>query len=626
MSRIPRRDFLAATAVAALSPAFSRALSRAQAPGHEWNFYGGDAGASRYCPVAQINRKNVKNLKVAWVQHTGDALQRPATSIECTPIVVDGVMYISTAQVKVRAVDASTGQTKWTYDPASGATARRSPGVNRGVTYWQQGKDKRIFATARENLYSIDAVTGEVDSGFGEKGVVNLKNDLDHDMKGLNFTHTSPPVVFEDIVIVGGGGGEGPYPEAPGHIRGYDARTGKRLWIFHTSPRPGEFGHETWSGDSWKTSGGTNCWAGMTVDHKRGIVYAGIGSPSFDFWAGNRKGANLFGNCVLALNARTGKRVWHFQTVHHDVWDYDIPAQPALVTIRNGGKTIDALVQITKQGFVFVFDRATGKPVWPVEERPIAKGGLPDDEIWPTQPVPVKPAALSRQGFFEKDITDISPEAHEHVKKIFDKASTGPLYTTMTKEKMEGGVLIHPGFRGGGAWGGVAFDPKRNRLFVGTDEFTNRVIIRDAKEGEPFKYGMVDRGDVHDGQGYPAIKPPWGFMTAIDMNSGDFVWRVVNGEFPELKARGIPKTGTPSHGGAICTAGDLVFKAGTFDKMIRAFDSDTGDVLWEHKLNEGGFATPCSYEAGGKQYVVIAAGGGKDGSKAADEFVAFTLA
>jgi len=237
----------------------------------------------RYCPIAQINRRNVKTLKVDWTHDTGDAMERPATAIECTPIIVDGVMYISTAQVNVQAVDASTGRNKWTFNTNARGGGRRSPGVNRGVTYWRDGKDKRIFATVRERLFSIDAVTGEVDAAFGEKGVVNLANDVDHDTKGLNFSHTSPPVVFEDLVIVGGGGGEGPLPEAPGHIRGYDARTGKRRWIFHTSPRPGEFGHETWSGDSWKVSGGTNCWAGMCVDPKRGIVYAGLGSPSFDF-------------------------------------------------------------------------------------------------------------------------------------------------------------------------------------------------------------------------------------------------------------------------------------------------------------------------------------------------------
>jgi len=609
-----RRLFLQTAAAAAAS-------SKTPSPGSEWRVYGGDDGASRYSPLKRINRTNVSRLRVAWVHRTGDAMERPATAIECTPIVVDGVMYLTTCQLKVRALDPRTGETKWTFDPLKNSRSRRSPGVNRGVTFWRQGNDKRIFATVQDMLYSIDAVTGELDRKFGSAGVVDLKENFDHDMTGLSFKHTSPPVVFDDLVITGGGGGEGPYPEAPGHIRGYDARTGKRRWIFHTIPKPGEFGHDTWEGDSWKRAGGTNCWAGMSVDLRRGIVFAGIGSPSFDFYGGDRKGANLFGNCVLALNARTGERVWHFQTVHHDTWDYDLPAQPALLTIRKDGKPLDVVAQVTKQGFLFVFERATGRPVFEIEERPVPKADIDGEELWPTQPMPVKPPPLSRQGFRKEDITDISPEAHKYVSAIWDKASAGALFTPLRKS----GTLIHPGFRGGPLWGGLAYDPERNLAFVGSDEWTNRVILKDADPNDGFRYALVDRAPVTDPEGYPAIRPPWGHMTAVDMDKGDFRWRVVNGEFPELTRRGIPKTGTPSHGGAICTAGGLVIKAGTFDKMIRAFDSDTGAVLWEHKLNQGGFATPCTYEAGGRQYVVIAAGGGKDGSKASDEIVAFSL-
>ncbi len=609
-----RRDFLAGAAAASL-PAGAAPASK------EWQVYGSDSGASRYSACEQIGKKNVSKLKLAWTHHTEDASERPATAIECTPIVVDGTMFLTTPRIKTRAIDPVTGKTKWTFDPARGQGTRSAPGVSRGVTYWSQGRDKRIFSVYRDQLLSIDAVTGELDSKFGDKGAIDLTRNLDHDMTGLAFRHSSPVVVFEDLVITGGGGGEGPYPEAPGHIRAYDARTGQRRWIFHTVPKPGEFGHETWSGDSWKTTGGTNCWAGMSVDAKRGIVFAGIGSPSFDFYGGNRKGANLFGNCVLALDCRTGKRVWHFQTVHHDVWDYDLPAQPVLITIRQKGKSVDAVVQVTKQGFVYFFDRATGKPLFPVEERPIPKSDIEGEELWPTQPHPLKPPPVSRQGFTEADITDISPEAHAHVKKIFDGARTGALFTPVAKR----GVLIHPGFRGGPLWGGLAFDPVRNRIFVGSDEWTNRVALDDAGPGEGFRYALKDRAPVTDHEGYPGFKPPWGYMTAIDCDSGDFVWRVVNGEFPELTKRGIKKTGTPSHGGAFCTAGGIVVKAGTFDKKIRAFDSDSGDVLWEHELNAGGFATPCTYEANGKQYIAVAAGGGKDGSRATDEFVAFSL-
>jgi quinoprotein glucose dehydrogenase len=536
--------------------------------------------------------------------------------------MIDGVLYITTCQLQVRALDAATGRAKWTFNPAGGAArARRSPGNNRGVCYWQQGKDKRIFATYQDRLFSIDAVTGEPDPKFGEKGILDLKNDFDHDMAGLTFRHSSPVVVFEDLVITGGGGGEGPYPEAPGHIRAWDARTGKRRWIFHTVPKPGEFGHDTWEGDSWKASGGTNCWAGMSLDERRGIVYAGIGSPSFDFYGGNRKGDNLFGNCVLALDARTGKRVWHYQTVHHDTWDYDLPAQPALITMRQAGRNVDAVAQITKQGFVFFLDRQTGKPLFPVEEREIPTSKLEGELLSRTQPHPVKPPPVSRQGFFEKDITDLTPEAHAHIRKIFEGASAGALFTPIAKE----GVLIHPGFRGGPLWGGCCFDPKRNLLFVPSAEWTNRIILRDGKPDEPFRYGMVDRAPVLDPEGYPAVKPPWAHLTAIDCDRGAFQWRVVLGEFAALKARGVPKTGAHFHGGAICTAGGLVFMAGTMDSMIRAFDSSSGETVWEHKLPAGGFATPCTYEVAGKQHVVIAATGGRETGTVADQFIAFAL-
>jgi quinoprotein glucose dehydrogenase len=493
--------------------------------------------------------------------------------------------------------------------------------VNRGVAYWRQGNQKRIFATRLNRLYSIDAVTGERDEDFGDKGVIDLKNELDHEASQLNFNHSSPVVVFEDLVITGGGGGEGPYMEAPGHIRAWDARTGKRRWIFHTVPRPGEFGHETWEGDSWKYTGGTNCWAGMSLDANRGIVYAGIGSPSFDFYGGNRKGDNLYGNSVLALDARTGKRVWHYQIVHHDVWDYDMPAQPALLTIQHGGRSVDAVVQVTKQGFVFFFERETGKPIFPVEERAVPGSAIDGEVLAKTQPFPVKPAPLSRQGFRDEDITNLNPAAHAAIKAVMDKSAHGALYTPNAKD----GYIIRPGFRGGPLWGGVCFDQKRNLLFVASGESTNRVVLRDGTPEEGFRYGVVERGPLFDPEGYPAARPPWAHLTAIDVDSGDFRWREVIGEFPELKARGIPKTGTPFHGGAICTAGGLVFMAGTYDKMIRAYDSDTGKVLWEYQLPQGGFATPCTYMAGGKQFVVIAAGGGKDKSEALDEFIAFSL-
>ena len=618
VTRMSRRTFLMHSASAAL---LAGPRNAGPDPTREWRWYGGDAAASRYSACDDITPSNVRNLKVAWVHKTGDANERPATTMECTPIVVDGIMYVTTPRVRVQALNAATGAVIWTFDPGGGRASRRSPGVNRGVCYWEDGEDRRIFATYRDQLWCLNAKTGTPVEAFGSKGVIDLKENFDHDMTNLTFKHTSPVVVYRDVVITGGGGGEGPYPEAPGHIRGYDARTGERRWIFHTVPKPGEFGHDTWAGDSWKYTGGTNCWAGMSVDLKRGIVYAGIGSPSFDYWGGNRAGDNLFGNCVLALEALTGRRKWHYQTAHHDVWDYDLAAQPALVTIRQGGRRIDAVVQVTKQSFVFFLDRETGKPLFPVEERPVPAGRLEGEVLSKTQPFPLKPPPLSRQGFKDEWVTDISPEANAYVKAQVEKLAHGPLYTPMAYE----GGIVHPGFRGGPLWGGCCYDPKLNLVFANSDETTNILAYDAPKEGMNVRYSLKVRAQLLDQEGYPGIKPPWGYVTAIDADKGDFRWRVVNGEFPELTARGVKKTGTNSHGGSICTAGGLVFMAGTFDKKIRAFESASGKVLWEADLPSGGFATPCTYEAEGKQYVVVAAGGGKNKSKANDEFVAFSL-
>jgi len=615
-----RRKFLLQSAATAAFIPGERAHANGTPRDREWNWYAGDAHASRYSPVERINASNVKNLKVAWTHKTGDANLRPATAIECTPIVVDGVMYITTARVKVQALKAATGELIWTFDPGASSGARRSPGVNRGVCYWEEGNDKRIIATYQDQLWAINAATGKAVETFGKKGMIDLKEEFDHDMRNLTFKHTSPAVVYKDVIVTGGGGGEGPYPEAPGHIRGWDAKTGKRRWIFHTVPRPGEFGNDTWEGDSWIPTGGTNCWAGMSLDPKLGWVFAGVGSPSFDFYGGNRKGANLFGNCVLALDALTGERKWHFQTVHHDIWDWDLPAQPALITMRQGGKPIDAVVQCSKQGWLWFFDRQTGKPIWPIEERPVPPSDIAGEQLWKTQPHPTKPAPISRQGWKDEWITDISPESHAFVKAKVEKLSRGPAFTPT---KRTGGI-IHPGFRGGPLWGGCSFDPKRNRVFVNSDETSNVVIFEDAKPGMPYRYGLTERGQLLDQNGYPGIKPPWGYMTAIDCDKGEHAWRVVSGEIPELKAKGL-NTGSNSHGGSVCTAGGLVFHAGTFDKKIRAYDSDSGKVLWEYTLPQGGFATPCTYEANGKQFVVIAAGGGKNGSDANDEFIAFSL-
>ena len=622
---INRRHFLKASAVfAAPWPNCSPTQKNPDKNQREWRFYGGDPGASRYSPLDQITHSNVSDLQVAWVHHTGDATQRPSTTIECTPIVVDGRMYLSTARLRLDALDAATGRELWKFDPFGGKTLRKSPGVNRGVTYWQNpssNADQRIFLPVKDHLFCIDAGTGKLVPGFGQDGSIDLKKDFDHDMMGLSFSLTSPVVAYQDLIIVGGGGGEGPYPEAPGHIRGYDAITGKRRWIFHTTPRPGEFGNETWEGNSWKTTGGTNNWGGMSLDPDRGWVFASIGSPAFDFYGGNRKGANLFGNCVLALDATTGERQWHFQTVHHDVWDYDLPAQPALITLKKGGRSLEAVVQVAKTGMVFIFERESGKPIFPIEERPVPPSDVPGEELWPTQPFTAKPPPLCRQGFPSDQITDISTDSHNFVQEIYNRSRAGELFTPPSLE----GTIIHPGFRGGALWGGCSFDPATNQLFVNTSEWTNRITLAPAREDQPFDYALPERALLQDPEEYPAIKPPWGYLTAIDLSSGDFAWRVVVGEIPELKARGINGTGSPMHGGSIATAGNLVFLAGTFDKKFRAFNSINGSVVWEHQLTAGGFASPSTYEVDGRQYVAIAAGGGQGVSNSGDEFIVFAL-
>ncbi len=620
-----RRTFFTGAGASLMSvPAFGSA-SAAKGPaagGSEWSYYGGDEQATRYSPLDQIDRSNVGGLRVAWVHHTGDHMTRPATTIECTPIVVDGAMYITTARLKVQALDAASGKLRWTFDPFALKRGHRARGVNRGVTYWRDGKDERIFVVAGADLLALNAKTGEVIDSFGEGGAVDLRKEFDRDITGLMFKCTTPGVIFEDLLIVGGGGGEGPGASAPGHIRGYDVRSGRRRWIFHTIPFPGEFGYETWGRTSWQKNGGTNCWGGLSVDRERGLVFAGTGSPSFDFWGGDRIGNNLFGNCVLALDASTGERAWHFQVVRHDLWDYDIPCQPMLVTVHHSGHRIDAVAQLSKTGMVYLLDRETGKPLFPMEERQVPATDMAGEKAAATQPFPTKPPPFSRLSLQEEDLTNLTPEARASALGQYKKTRAGPMFTPPSKE----GTIIFPGFHGGALWGGGSFDPRSGRLFVNSNEIPWITTMVDAPPNSGYPYKHTGYIRFNDPDGYPGIKPPWGQMTAIDLNQGEIVWQTALGEYPELTKRGLPPTGTENIGGSIATAGGVVFIGATKDDTFRAFDAETGDILWETKLNAGAYATPCTYEANGRQYVVVAAGGGgKSRSKAGDEFVAFAL-
>ncbi len=612
-----RRTFLQTGASALAASTLSAAPRGAADRPWEWRYYGGDQEASRYAPLSQITPDNVRDLEVAWVHKTGDAQQRPLTTNECTPIVIDGVMFISTSQVKAQALDAATGKLLWTFDPFENDRSRRSRGVNRGLTYFQDGKDLRIFLTVHDRLYCLDGHSGKPVAEFGDDGALDMTQHFDRDMEGLGYKHTSPVVVWQDMLLVGGGGFEGPEPAAPGHVRGYDVRTGKRRWIFHTIPWPGEFGYETWPKDAWRTAGGANNWGGMSLDPVRGWLFVSLGSPAFDFWGGDRIGKNLFGNCVLALDANTGERLWHFQTTHHDVWDYDLPAQPILGAIERNGQKVELVMQVTKTGLTFVLDRLTGAPVFGVEERPVPASDVPGEQLWPTQPFPVKPPPLSKLSLEEQDISDLSPESEAYIRAIVEENRIGPIYTPPSLQ----GTIIRPGFSGGALWGGGAFDPRSGYLYVNTSETANMMQLAEAESGAGYRFGHTGYRRFFDQDGRVGLKPPWGFLTCIDMVSGDFVWREVLGEDPDYG-----KTGTRMMGGSIATAGGVVFIGATQDEKFRAFDSATGRELWSTKLSAGGYATPCSYEAGGKQYVVIAAGGGgKQATKAGDEIVAFAL-
>ncbi len=588
----------------------------AGAAGAEWRYWAGDQGATRYSPLSQINRSNVARVKPAWKYYSGDKGDRGRTTIECTPIIIGGVMYLTSPMLKAMAVEAATGKEIWRFDPFQGAP-EGARGVNRGLAYWEDAKKTgaRILYAAGKRLYALDARTGKPIPTFGADGSVDLTKEMDAEALGDLGAPSSPGAVYRDLIVLGSRNGEGPRRASPGHIRAYNARTGKREWIFHTIPHPGEFGHETWEGDSWRTAGSANDWGGFSVDEKRGLVFAATGSATFDFYGGQRLGQNLFANSVIALDAATGKRRWHYQTVHHDLWDFDLPAAPILARARGQ----DAVVQITKQGFTFVFDRETGQPLFPVEERPMPASDISGEKAWPTQPFPLKPPPFASQQF---EPTNLSPQARQYITKLVADMRFGALYTPPSRQ----GTIVTPGTLGGGLWGGGSFDPRSGRLFVSSQNLPSIMKIVDAPKEAPYPYSHAGYTKLRDADGYPGVKPPWGQLTAIDLQEGALAWQVPLGEHPELTARGVPKTGTELYGGSIVTAGGVLFMAGSKDSKFRAIHPGTGETLWETELEYGGFATPATYSVNGKQYVVIAAGGGgKLGAPSGDLYVAFAL-
>ncbi len=597
-----------------------------------WPGVGNDPGCMRYSPLDQINRQNVTRLKPVWTYHTGELEGREGKTIECTPIVIDGVMFVTTGSLRVVALDAATGKEVWQFDPLKDHPFPHrlaSGGVNRGCAYWSDGKphgDRRIIhGTSDGRLFSLDAKTGKLDPKFGDGGIRNLRKELDPKVAGRNYGPTSAPAIWKDTIVVGVSCDEGPGIAAPGDIRAFDVRTGEQVWRFRTVPRPGEFGNETWADGSWKDRGAANAWGGLSVDVDRGMVFAGLGSAAFDFYGGDRHGDNLFANCTIALDARTGKRIWHFQTLRHDLWDHDLPVYPNLVRVLRGGKPIDAVAQVTKTGYVFLFDRETGKPLFDVKEQPVPASDVLGERASPTQPIPVKPPPISAQSLDESNVTDISEANRASVLAQLRKVRGGPAFNPPSLQ----GTVVVPGFHGGANWSGASFDPTTGWLYVNSNNVANIITLVESRGGNKSKNGpYVTTGYLpfHDHEGYSAMKPPWGVLNAIDLKTGEFAWRVPLGEHVELTARGIPRTGTETFGGSIVTAGGLVFIAGTKDERIHAFDKQTGQLLWEHPLPAGGYATPSTYQVNGRQYVVIAAGGaGKLRTKAGDAFMAFCL-
>ena len=587
-----------------------------------WSVYKADENSSNYSPLNQITTSNVSQLQPAWTftMHDKPVGSQPGKS-ECNPIIVDGVLYATSANQWAYAVDAATGKQVWSFDPLDG---KQGGEVNRGLTYWEKADDKRILMSANNFLFALNAKTGKPISTFGENGRVDLKIGLRDAGKDFFVSSTSPGIIYKNYIIMGCRVPD-TYGAQPGFIRAYDCTTGKLVWTFHTVPYPGEPGYETWPPDAYKVVGGVNNWAGMSIDSKRGMVFLGLGSPSYDFYGKDRKGSNLYGNCVLALDAATGKHIWHFQTVHHDVWDYDLPAPPALVTINHHGKKIDAVAQITKQGFVFVFNRETGESLFPIEERKVPASNLPGEEASPTQPFPLKPKPFARQWITEADLTNYSPADHDSLVKKFRSMRYEGLYTPPDLR----GTLQLPGTRGGGEWGGAAFDPATNMFYIKSNDAPDLITIvrgtNQASTEQVTATSQLETVDRHarpdqfvnstgyktwkDPSGNPAITPPWGTLNALNLAIGEYEWQIPLGNDSLRQHKGAPETGQEGKAGPIVTAGGVIFISGTEDNKLRALDKATGKLLWQTTLPALANATACTYQVNGKQYVALSVGG-----------------
>jgi len=609
----------------------------------EWPVYGADKAATRFAPLDQITAENVARLERVWRWDSpdaaitaGDRRRRPG-NFKATPILVGGRLYISTPMNQVAAIHPGTGETIWVHDPK----AYERPGgggsgfQHRGVAYWRDGDDERIFiATRTRQLVALNARTGEPIEGFGQGGWVDLGKGLGREIEETQLGFSAPPMIVRDTIVLGSlTPDEASNPDVPpGFVRGFDVRTGRPKWVFHTIPQKGEYGNETWEGESWKATGATNVWTMMSGDEELGAVYLPTATPANDFYGGHRLGDNLFAESIVCLNAETGRRVWHFQAVHHGLWDYDFPAAPILVDITVEGRRIKALAQVSKQGFTYVLNRVTGEPVWPIEERPVPQSTVPGERTSPTQPFPTKPPAFERQGITEDDLIDFTPELRQEALEFVSRFRLGPLFTppALVGEDGYGGVIQLPGAAGGANWGSAAVDPETGVLYV---QSATQPSVAGLVQPDPSRSSFRYRRGSHwmlppRPSGLPLTKPPYGRVTAIDLNRGEILWQAPHGDgprdHPKLAHLNLPPLGAPSNTW-LSNSGPVVTRTLVFYSHVEvtpdgghsptnwwlyAYDKKTGDVRLKQRLELPPFAVPMSYIFEGRQYLVVAAGGG----------------
>ena len=593
---------------------------------NSWTTYGGDPSGSKYSSLDEINVRNVNSLKLLWTYEAFDKNEKHKNGIQCNPIVIDDRIYLIGPDFNVHSINAENGDLIWKYNPFE---EKKISGTIRGVTYYNDGKNGRIFFVAESLLFCLNAKTGQLINSFGSGGKTTINKGFERNTADLLITATSPGIIYEDLLILGSRVSDSHNKKTiPGDIRAFDVFSGDIVWTFNTIPRPGEIGYETWPKDSWKNEYlSVNSWGGFTLDEENGIVFFGTGSPSYDHWGGNRIGDNLFGNCILALNAKNGKRIWHFQTVHHDLWDYDVPCPPNLVEVKIDGKYRKAIAQPTKTGQLFVLDRFTGNPIHPITEKLVKNSEIPGEITSKTQPF-TKPELIYAKNRIENYFNKIDQFEFKGIEDSLIKMNFGELFIPPSEKP----TIVFPQFNGGTDWGGAAYDKINRMVYVNNSneaEWFAMVNLNKVKQtNQTFEIPWIANGhkELKTKNGYPVNDMPWGTLSGINLDLGEIIWQVPLGTYPELEKQGLSPTGTFNMGGPIVTAGGLVFIGATMDERFRAFDKKDGSLMWEYQLEAGAYATPSTFQVNGKQFVIIAGGGqGKPGTKSGNKLYCFGL-